>query len=64
MFMEFLRELEKAARYTVACTFGMFGFAIGLPGLILNWASDGLVDLANWFVKKYAKDESTDKIIG
>ena len=56
MFKEYLCELEKCARYTVACTCGAVGCMIELAITIPSWIRDGLVYVAERSVQKYQKE--------
>lgn len=53
---EYLYELEKCARYTVACTCGAIGCMIELVITIPTWIRDGLVYVAELSVRKYQKE--------
>ena len=50
---ELFDELVKGARYVAACSCGVVGYLIGLPGLILNYVSDALITAAEWCVRGY-----------
>lgn len=53
MFKEYLYELEKTARYTLACTCGAIACMIDLAICIPGWISDGLAYVAKRTVHKY-----------
>lgn len=56
MLREYLYELEKCARYTVACTCGAIGCMIDLAITIPVWIRDGLIYVAERTIGKYEKE--------
>lgn len=56
MIKKYLYELEKCARYTVACVCGAIGCLIELAITIPSWVRDTMVYVAERSVHKYKKE--------